>query len=201
MKLIVISPDDFFYNEASLLNQMFESGLKYFHYRKYNSSLEETILFFKNILPQYHNRIIIHSHFELLDEFDLKGIHLNEMNRKKGLLKSTSQLISTSFHDLTEMKENTSAFEYVFFSPVFKSISKASYRPKYTEQELKDGLKGIKNKVIALGGINDQNLKILFTIGFRCAALSGHIWQSTDPVKEFIDIQNKLKELSAEITP
>jgi len=64
----------------------------------------------------------------LLNEFNIKGIHLNEKNRREGILeKFYSDIRSTSFHSIEDLVADKSKYEYVFLSPIFDSISKIGY--------------------------------------------------------------------------
>ena len=89
MKIIVISNPVNINGEFEFLNQLFSLGLEYFHIRKPGFNYSDLRNYIKDIPSKYHNRIILHSHFELLNEFELKGIHIKR-NDKQLLLEDLS---------------------------------------------------------------------------------------------------------------
>jgi len=73
--------------EIESICQLFEAGLKILHLRKLDVTKKELREYLQNIPTQFHKRIVIHSNYSLLREFDLKGIHLTEKSRKRPLSK------------------------------------------------------------------------------------------------------------------
>ncbi len=176
MKLIIISTEKFFEQETETVCSLFESGLLCFHLRKPQSEKEELQDFLKKIPQKFHNRIVLHEHFSLLDEFNLKGIHLNRRNpipyEKSGIS------ISKSCHTIKEIQAEISAFDYVFLSPVFDSISKNGYKKAFSDVELIKAKREniINEKVIALGGITPATIAKVKSYGFGGIAILGGIW-------------------------
>ena len=197
-KLIVISPEHKVADEAQMLSQLFEYGLNYFHLRKYNLSEAGIITFINSIPAIFHNRIVLHSNFNLLEKFELKGIHLNEENRSKADNFEHKKIISTSFHSLEEIENNKYKYEYIFLSPVFDSISKPNYKSKFDLRMVEDRFRLWKKEnrevcgVIALGGVEKNNISAIKQAGFAGAALLGTVWESKDPVKAFKEIRLKV---------
>ncbi len=83
---------------------------------------------------------------------------------------------SYSSHSISEMLEAIKIFDYVFLSPIYNSISKDGYNSKFRIDELK-GLNLINEKVVALGGVREENFEELKRIGFGGAALLGSLWK------------------------
>lgn len=81
MKLVVITMPDFFADEAQCIEALFRNGLQYLHLRKPKASAEEYGALLRQIDPCYYDRIVLHDHFELLEEFPLKGVHLTHAIR------------------------------------------------------------------------------------------------------------------------
>ena len=180
MKLILITPPDYFVEEDQIITALFKEGLDLLHLRKPDTApmFAERLL---TLIPEeFHKRIIVHGHFYLKDEFNLKGIHLNHRNpvapdNYKGSL-------SRSCHSLEELKVNKSDFDYSFLSPIFDSISKEGYKSAFTPAQLKKAAKEdiIDKKVIALGGIDENTLKLVKDYGFGGAAIMGTLWNKFD---------------------
>ena len=115
MKLIILTPPDFFVEEDKIINSLFEEGLDLLHLRKPDSEpvYSERLL---TLLPEeYHKQIVVHDHFYLKEEFNLKGIHLNSRNPKAP--EGYKGHLSRSLHSLDELRNERKDYDYVFLSP------------------------------------------------------------------------------------
>ena len=180
MKIVLITPPDFFVEEDKILTTLFEEGLDVLHLRKPNTAPMYSERLLTLIPKQYHNRIVTHDHFYLKEEFGLKGIHLNQRNPDVPL--DYKGHVSYSCHSLEEVKQKKAYFNYVFMSPVFDSISKKNYLSNFSPEILKKAShdKIIDKQVIALGGITAENISMLKAYGFGGVAILGDIWNRFD---------------------
>ena len=103
--------------------------------------------------------------------------------------------ISTSFSNLSNLYEEGSKFNYVFLSPVFDSISKSGYQGAFNHHNLAIALAKTNQNVLALGGVQLENVEKIKALGFKGMVLSGIIWQSENKVEIFKEICNKCKTL------
>lgn len=190
--LVVITPEKNHSKEIEIITSLFECGLKLLHVRKPNFTEDELRTYLQKTPKNFYKKIVIHSHYKLAKEFDLKGIHLTEKERKSKRINSTLKIISTSFHSTTEILKNRRKYEYVFLSPVFDSISKQGYKSNFSLEELKFFLKRKKN-IIALGGINAENIESVKQKGFAGAAILGSIWETKNPAKSYNELALKIK--------
>ena len=90
-------------------------------------------------------------------------------------------------------------------SPIYDSISKVNYYSTYTAEELRDAqrTKIIDSKVMALGGINTDNLLEIKDFGFGGAAILGDLWNRFDACSDqdylaVIEHFKKLKKLATQ---
>jgi thiamine-phosphate pyrophosphorylase len=196
-KLIILTPDKNIAGETGTINSLFQNGLQTLHVRKPNHTRNEIKNLLLEISKDFHSRIVIHQHYELLNDFNLKGAHLPENRRKEGETKGIRNIISTSFHKLDDIIREKAIFEYAFFSPVFKSISKKGHKSSvdtYTLRIFFQANKAVLNfPIIALGGINEVNSIQAKEIGFGGVACIGYIWENPKPVEEFIRLQKILQ--------
>lgn len=199
MKLILLTPPDFFVEEDKILTALFEEGLDILHLRKPGTEpvYSERLL---TLLPESHRgQIVVHDHFYLKEEFDLKGIHLNERNPEAP--QNYKGHLSKSFHDLDELKAEKKNFNYAFLSPIFDSISKSNYTAAFDMAVLKQAsAQGIIDKrVMALGGVTSENMEVIKDLGFGGAVVLGDLWNrfkihSTLDYKELINHFRKLRK-------
>lgn len=196
-QLILISNPTPVANEGQLINELFTEGLEVFHLRKpgYDTgSLDELVA---AILPEYHSCIVWPATF-LQDEYWKsrmgKRIHFFEFLRTQiepetfRELKNQGFVLSTSVHEAAAYNALPQAFDYTFFSPVFDSISKPGYTAMPVAQ-LELLKQKHSTKIIALGGIQDENCRQALDYGFDGVAILGTVWQSAHPVATFKKIQ------------
>ena len=201
MKLILITPPTYFVEEDKIITDLFEEGLDILHLRKPNTApmFAERLL---TLVPeQYHKRIVVHGHFYLKDEYKLKGIHLN--SRNPHLPDKYKGHISRSCHSLEEIATYKKQCDYVFFSPEFDGFTKKNYQANYTPEEIRKAHKAgiIDKKVIALGGIDIDNIAQVKSYGFGGVAIMGALWDKFDlrcdrDYKLLIEHFKKLKKLA-----
>jgi len=180
--MIVITDPQFISSEADILNALFCEGLEILHLRKPDSTLVKLIELVSKIDEQFHSRIMIHSHYELLNSFQLKGLHFTEKSKHLlGDYESVEYKKSLAVHELTELKNTWNSIDYVFLSPLFPSISKEGYSKCWDFEEVKSALSiQYRFQVVALGGITLDNVKKVKDLGFHDFAVLGSIWE---PVK------------------
>jgi|SRR6185437_183975 len=191
-KLIVITPEKNHPKEFELITALFENGLQLLHLRKPQATENELRNYLKLIPKKFYRKIVIHSHYKLAKEFNLKGVHLTEKVRKAKRINPSLRIISTSFHSTIDVLKSRRKYEYVFLSPVFDSISKKGYKSNFDLDDLNSFLKRMKN-IIALGGIDANNIKAIKQIGFNGSAFIGSIWQSKNPAKSYNELALKIK--------
>ena len=191
--LIVFTHEELIINESDLINNLFESGLERLHIRKPYASKVECKRLIQQINSQYHHRIMLHQYHELAEELSCCGVHLKEEKRTQlseelsSYLKKFQDkgfLVSSGFHHTEELVKYGSMFNYVFLSPVFDSISKQGYRGK-KEVVVKLNY----DNIIALGGVCSKNINEVKHLGYNGAALLGSIWNSSEPVSTFRNLQ------------
>lgn len=201
MKLIVITPPTYFVEEDKIITTLFEEGLDILHLRKPDTAPVYAERLLPLIPEKYHKRIVVHDHFYLKNEYALKGIHLNHRNPVAPDYYSGH--ISASCHTLEEVESDKRTCDYVFLSPIFDSISKEGYTSRFTPEIIREAAQNgiIDKKVIALGGVDEENLLRVKDFGFGGAAVMGGLWNKFDPAldynyQELIAHFKKLKKLA-----
>ncbi|MCM1291017.1 MAG: thiamine phosphate synthase [Prevotella sp.] len=170
---IAITPPNFNIDDVQKCIDIINNGDSDLLHLRIPEASELTI---RKILSKFphnlYNKIKIHSHFNLVQEFGLRGAHLNKREPTAPNLKCK---LSKSCHTIKDVIEAAGAdkFEYVTLSPVFDSISKMGYKanPSIWENELPANI-----DVIALGGITPDKFDILKEKGFAGAAMLGYFF-------------------------
>ncbi len=197
MEIAVVSSPGDVENETIIVNNMLEQGLKFFHLRKPEYDRGRMAKYLDDIKTGYYSRIVLHSHYDLLKEHDLGGIHItgSAAAKKESIIDSvrkgneTNVRIGISFHDPNELYQDIKGIDYTFLSPVFDSISKKGYTKKFNHEELKEVLKNTGYKVFALGGCRKENMGQIHKMGFYGAAFLGAVWNSPNPLGSYQEIK------------
>ncbi len=190
--VIVIAPEKDIKDEINILNQLFEAGLECYHLRKPEKTHEMHREYLKQIDSKYHNKIVVHFSHELVNEFNLKGIHFQEQKRIENIdnpgkyfknLEMYGKTISSSFHEPEDIENCYFEFDYHLLSPVFTSISKQGYEGRGFD------VNHIDKTIIGMGGATSENIESFKTLGYKGVGILGGIWNSNKPVDAFKEIK------------
>jgi thiamine-phosphate pyrophosphorylase len=198
MELIIISSPDWLENEAKCINALFAAGMHLFHLRKPNSSFFALQSLLDDIEPAYRALVVLHQHHELCKQYGLPRRHYPEAMRFQHApayfadLQQQGITLSTSIHRLDSISE-LMEFDYVFFSPVFDSISKRGYNSTLPV-DFRLPERSASPRVIALGGVEAGNIHQIRAMNFDGIAVLGAMWNKDEcPVEEFLRIQTKIE--------
>jgi len=177
MKLILLTSADFFVEEDKILTTLFEEGLDILHLRKPGSEPIYCERLLTLIPEEYHQRIVVHDHFYLRDEFNLLGIHLSR--RHPRLPQGYQGPITKTCYSIAEIKENQQECQYLFLRNVFDSISDPQNKASFTESELREASRQgiIGKKVMAEGGVALENIPQVQALGFGGIVVRGDLWK------------------------
>ncbi len=194
--IILIAPEKDITHEIEILHQLFQAGLQYFHLRKPDKNYEEYSAYLNKIDSRYHDRIVIHHFHELINSYNLKGIHFQEQKRIDHIdspgkyfkdLNMYGKTISSSFHHPKDIINCYFEFDYHLLSPIFTSISKKSYNGRGFD------VSNIDKTIIGMGGVTVSNLPKFTKLGFNGVGVLGGIWKSSTPILNFEIMNNYYK--------
>ncbi|NMH86003.1 thiamine phosphate synthase [Flavivirga algicola] len=195
--IVLIAPEEDIRNELVILNQLFEAGLEYYHLRKPKKNYQEHCDYLDQVNTKYHSRIVVHFFHELINEYNLKGIHFQEQKRRDHIdnpgqyfkgLNMYGKTISSSFHDPDDLDHCEFEFDYHLLSPVFSSISKEGYKGKGFD------INYIDKRIIGMGGVTTDNLPEFDKLGFKGVGVLGGIWNHNKPVKAFKKMKSHFEQ-------
>ena len=193
--IIVVSSPGIVANESDIINELFEEGLELFHFRKPGITNDQLLKAIEKIDSHYLDRIAWHHH---PNGFPVKRMHFSEEHRgnqgREDLLslKKEGKVLSTSIHSLDNEEGLFPLFDYAFFGPVFNSISKNNYKSVITKEF---NVSGRKTNLIAIGGIDANNVIDAYKMGFHGIAVLGAVWQKGNPVENFKHIRKACSSL------
>jgi thiamine-phosphate pyrophosphorylase len=184
-------------NEPHVLTELLTQDLGRLHLRKPGWTAAQLEALIRALPPQFHARLVLHAYPELVRQYQLGGLHLTERARaaaRRRPILLPGQTLSTSFHSLAQISQHRRRYDYVFLSPIFDSLSKAGYASNFDLGDLQRALPalaarpGYRPPVLALGGIEAQNISLVQQAGFAGAAVLGAVWQRADPVAAWREV-------------
>ncbi len=197
MEIVVLSDQSKgFREETGIVTQLFKDGLQTFHLRKPRCNAKEIAEFIESIPPFFRDRIILHSHHSLGVEYGVKGLHLSQKHRKRGLLgklklkwfrqRNRGLLFTRTCHKLSSILEERSHYDHILLSSVLEKPFNTDPRIRFSRETLMSVLKKSQNEVYALGGVDPERIGLLRELGFKGAVLASAIWnEPQNAVEEF----------------
>lgn len=195
MKLILLSYPTFFKRETELVSHWMQDYSFVFHVRKPEATAEEYERFLNEIPERFHARIILHGAYQLQQNYAVGGIHFSTKNRIDCADVTARGTKSTSCHSVEEVRSLDGAYDYVFLSPIFESISKQGYVGSLNTYDVKTYLsESRKSQVVALGGIDEKSISKLQPFGFEGVAVLGGVW-TADPIQNIAHLNSNFEKI------
>lgn len=188
--MIIITPEILVHKEIDIINELFKEGLDVLHVRKPGISQDELSIYLQSIDERYRSQICLHQWHSLAESFGINRFHYKDGTQSSYQKKNSAMILSASTHSIDTFNTLSNEFSYAFLSPVFESISKVGYKPKVNMVKALEQRSNFNTKLVALGGIDSDNIAYLFEIGYDEVALSGAIWNNSEPIKKFIQCMN-----------
>lgn len=163
--------------------RLLRAGLDFLHLRKPGFSEVEMEAYLNALPGIFLPRTVLHSHPALALEHGC----LFQLNSRWPQAELPSERCSASCHSLAEVKKVAGrGLAFATLSPIFDSISKPGYLSAFGEEEALPEGAGIP--LIALGGVDFQNMETLPGRGFSGAALMGAVWERPGGEEELLKV-------------
>lgn len=190
MKLVVMTKPTFFVEEDKILTSLFDEGLENLHLYKPGATPMYSERLLTLLDEDVYNKITVHDHFYLKEEYKLKGIHIDDAVSEPP--KGYKGHISRTCHALNELKDAKKKTDYVFLANTFNSTSTKADTSSYTFAQLEEAHRNglIDKKVYAMGNINLETMRIARDFGFGGVVVCEDLWDKFD-----IHQQQDYKEL------
>lgn len=209
MRFIVITPSKNVDNEHYLANYMLKNGLPTLHLRKTGFSREDLVNYIDQFPEEHQNKMVLHSHHNILLDYDLKGIHMNRRHKRKqfkswltqtliGFRMNKKITISSSSKSLSSMADNYDTYEYIMLAPIFSDSN--GHSPGFSPALLQQVLVNYPGKIVARGGVNADSIEKARDMGFSGIAFHNYLWNSEDVIKKFDEIMNRFQKLGITIS-
>lgn len=150
--------------------------------RQKEDSITREQLVQKLLLYVPKEKIIINSDIELALKYDLAGVHFTEhdVNLSDFKKQHPAKIVGRSTHRLqTAVHSANEGADYIYFGHVFASPSKFGTSPKGLAA-LQEVCSTVTIPVMAIGGINDNNMAQVLRAGAKGAAMISTFYSNTN---------------------
>lgn len=151
----------------------------------------------RKITKDLNASLIINDRVDIAMAVDADGVHLGWQSLEIGVTRKivgSNKLIGFSAHNLQEAeKANAEGADYITISPIFDTPNKDHYIPPLGTSKIGEIKKHLKVPIIALGGINENNIKGVMENGADGVAVISAILLSKDPKLTAGKLSNVIK--------
>lgn len=171
IRIAITPPDIIDRVEARNIAAILDAGWDRVHLRHPAASAADVRRILDDVPVRLHKRIVLHGHFDLVNDYNLGGLHLNRRCPAAPALYRGA--LSMSCHSVDEALSMAPKMAYVTLSPIFDSVSKAGYTAAFSPEEL--GRIVQADNVVALGGVTPARTQKVAEMGFAGYAVLGSI--------------------------
>ena len=182
-----------------LAKKIIPYGLSCIQVREKNMKLNQLkdFLFELKFLTGNNCKLILNGSLDLALKTGCDGIHLPEKSDTSYLKKiiPTDFILGRSFHGVISVKDSwIKKFDYVHLGSIFKTRSHPDLLTMSFE-EFDLSCNQNKIPIIAVGGINLDNISILKNYNISGVAIMRELLETTNPEKTISDIDHNLNRL------
>ncbi len=189
LRLYLITERSLFKKQKYFLNAVEEAltgGVKALQLREKDLPDSELIklgIQLRILTSNYEAKLIINSRADIAQKISADGVHLTENSPKANEIKNSfpDLIIGVSTHSLEgAYLAETQGADYITFSPIYETLSKASCGPPQGLKTLRQVTQAVRLPVLALGGITLNRVPECMAQGAFGVALISDIWSSSN---------------------
>jgi thiamine-phosphate pyrophosphorylase len=175
------------------------SGVRWIQYREKDKSRRDIYgeaLMLRELTDKFRASLIVNDYTDIAIAVNADGVHLGQKDlplKEARKIFGEEKIIGISTHSAEEaIAAEAEGADYIGFGPIFHTATKDAGKPKGIAA-LREIKKLIKIPLIAIGGINIENLRSVIDSGADAAAVSSAIIQGeiADNVIRFLNILKK----------
>jgi len=137
----------------------------------------------RKLTSNYSAKLIINSRADIAKKIGADGVHLVESSVNINEIKTSFPrlILGVSTHSIERAHlAQTQGADYITFSPIYETPSKASYGPPQGLDSLRQITQAVNLPVLALGGITLDRVPECLEQGAFGVALISDIWNSSN---------------------
>ena len=154
-----------------------KAGIKFIQYRDKNAArrkIFEEALTLRGLTARYRATLIINDYPDIALAVDADGVHLgqDDFPLREARKIMGGRIVGISTHDLAQAGEaEEGGADYIGFGPVFHTTTKDAGAPRGLDF-LKGVTENVRIPVVAIGGINMDNMEAVFEAGADAVAVA-----------------------------
>jgi len=181
-----------------------DGGADIVQFRTKKTSVEEAVDIgkkIKDLLKGKNVLFIVNDNIKLALELDADGIHLGQddlpIDTARTLI-GKEKIIGLSTHSIAQMHEAVKKdVDYISIGPVFSTPTKPDYKAVGLDI-IKIASKEIKLPFVAIGGIDESNIKDVILAGAKRIAVVRAILSSQDPFTATKNLYDSIRTCKTE---
>jgi thiamine-phosphate pyrophosphorylase len=133
-------------------------------------------------------KLIVNDRADIALACDADGVHLgqDDLPLAVGRQLMGTKIVGISTHDIDQAQEaELNGADYIGFGPMFGTTTKNTGYAARGIDMLRQIRAGVKIPIVAIGGINEQNVKQVWQAGADSAAIISDILGADDPAAKF----------------
>lgn len=157
------------------------AGVKWVQYRdkeKSRREIYEEAIRLRKLTKDFDAVYIVNDYADISLAVDADGVHLGQDDlpiEEARKIMGSNKIIGISTHSLEQAKEaEKGGADYIGFGPIFRTTTKDAGIPKGTDM-LKEIKRQVHIPVVAIGGINIENIRSVLDIGVDAVAIASAI--------------------------
>jgi len=158
-----------------------KTGVKWIQYRekdKTRKEMYEDSVRLRGLTKDHQAVFIVNDYADIALSVDADGVHLGQDDlplREARSIMGREKIIGISTHNVEQaIAAEKEGADYIGFGPVFHTTTKDVGNPKGADM-LREIKKQVRIPVIAIGGINLENLELVLDTGIDAVAVSSAI--------------------------
>lgn len=177
-----------------------KAGCKILQYREKSKSTKEIIKEAKKIKKKCMGNAIflVNDRVDVALAVDSDGVHLGQNDMPYKLARKilgNKKIIGLTVHNLDEaLKAEKNGANYIGLSPIFETETKKDAGKSCGIEMIKKVRKGLNIPIVAIGGINKENVGQVIDAGSDAAVAISAVVCSDDVYKEVCDFIKIIKE-------
>ncbi len=161
--------------------KVLEAGARWVQYREKERSrreIHEEALRLRRLTKNYNAVFIINDYVDIAICVDADGVHLGQDDlplKEARKIIGRNRIIGISTHNLQQaIDAGMDGADYIGFGPVFRTVTKDAGEPRGTDM-LREVKTKVKIPVVAIGGINLENIMPVLNTGIDAIAVASAI--------------------------
>jgi thiamine-phosphate pyrophosphorylase len=167
------------------VEEALQGGVRALQIREKDISPKELLALALEVKPltqRYNAKLFINDRADIAVMAGADGVHLTETSVQVGEIKNNfpDLIVGVSTHSMEVARlAETQGADFITFSPIYETPSKAGYGPPQGLDPLKQVVQAVHLPVLALGGIKLHRVSECLEQGAFGVAVISDIWDST----------------------